>query len=198
MRTRVLVGSALGLLLLGCGDDDGSAPGTDAATGRDTSLPDVASPSHDGGREADATAGDCATNPLRTGLVAEQTGVSVDAFDCDILRRAAEAGEPDPMIVKAMIYVESRFDHTAAGCTNLPCGMPTGWTAEESGCFGLMQVVPACGGEVVAPCLLPDGHPNMTTDESSSAWATSVFNPSINIRIGIAGLAGNRAEVESL
>jgi hypothetical protein len=47
------------------------------------------------------------------------------------------------MVFKAIIYVESRFDDTSVACPNLPCGTPSGWTAAESGCFGLMQVVPA-------------------------------------------------------
>jgi soluble lytic murein transglycosylase-like protein len=133
---------------------------------------------------------------LRTGLVAEQTGISADAHDCDLVTRAAEHGEPDPMIFKAIIYVESRFDASAAACPNLPCGMPDGWTAEESGCYGLLQVVLSCGGDIVKPALLPDGHPNLTTDMSSPDWAGSIFNPAINIAIGIAGFADNRAQVE--
>lgn len=190
---RILVSSSLVVLVVACGDDDGAPSVPDAATPRDAARPgDMGSPT------GDASPATCETDPLRTGLVAQQTGVSADAFDCEILQWAAASGEPDPMIVKAMIYVESRFDHTSAGCTNLPCGMPDGWTADESGCFGLMQVVPACGGETNRPCLPPNGHPNMTTDESSGDWASSVFNPSINIRIGIAGFAGNRAEVEGL
>jgi hypothetical protein len=50
----------------------------------------------------------CATDPLETGLVAEQTGVSADIADCSILKWAAQYGEPDPMIIKAMIYGESQ------------------------------------------------------------------------------------------
>jgi hypothetical protein len=37
---------------------------------------------------------------LHTGLVAQQTGVSVDAFDCQILEWTAAYHEPDPMIFK--------------------------------------------------------------------------------------------------
>ncbi len=57
--------------------------------------------------------GTCDPDPLETGLVAEQTGVSADVADCSILKWAAQYGEPDPMIVKAMIYGESRFDYAA-------------------------------------------------------------------------------------
>jgi len=72
--------------------------------------------------------------------------------------------------------------------------MPTGWTAMESGCFGLMQIVPACNGTPDNVGLLPDGHPNMTTDMASASWATSIFNPEVNVHVGIDGLAGNRMQ----
>jgi hypothetical protein len=140
-------------------------------------------------------AGDCASDPLHTGLVAQQTGVSVDVFDCPILKWTAQYREPDPMIFKAIIYVESRFDNEAVACPNLPCGTPTGWTASESGCFGLMQIVPACAGPVTAPLLLPNGHPDLERDASAPDWASSVFDPDMNIHVGIAGIADNRAQV---
>jgi soluble lytic murein transglycosylase-like protein len=135
-------------------------------------------------------------DPLHTGLVAMQTGVSVDAFDCPILEWAAAYKEPDPMIFKAIIYVESRFDQLAVACPNMPCGVPSGWTAQEAGCYGLMQIVPACGGSPGDAGLMANGQPNMTTDMTSSGWAGSVFNPDVNIEIGISGIAGNRAQVE--
>ncbi|MBK6518839.1 MAG: hypothetical protein IPM79_13510 [Polyangiaceae bacterium] len=140
----------------------------------------------------------CATDPLETGLVAEQTGVSADIADCSILKWAAQYGEPDPMIIKAMIYGESRFDYAATGCPNLPCGVPDGWTEAEAGCYGLMQVVPACGPIADGVGLLPSGHPNLTLDTGSPEFAGSIYNPDINIHIGVAGFAGNRAEVEGL
>jgi soluble lytic murein transglycosylase-like protein len=143
-----------------------------------------------------ANAGACSPDPLHTGLTAQQTGVSVDAFDCQILEWTAKYNEPDAMIFKAIIYVESRFDDTSVACPNLPCGTPTGWTAAESGCYGLMQVVPACGGTPNGVGLLPNGHPNLTTSATSSGWAGSIFNPSINIEVGISGVADNRTQVE--
>src|SRR5262245_49467645 len=85
----------------------------------------------------------CDSDPLHTGLGAQQTGVSVDSFDCQILDATAKYGEPDAMIFKAIIYVESRFDAQAIACPNLPCGTPDGWTEAESYCYGLMQIVPA-------------------------------------------------------
>jgi hypothetical protein len=151
---------------------------------------------NDGGT-SDGESGDSGScsNSLKTGLTAQQTGVSVDAFDCQVLTWAAKYNEPDPMIFKAIMYVESRFDQLAVACPNLPCGTPTGWSAQESACFGLMQIVPACGGDPNDAGLQANGQPNLTTDMTSSAWATSIFNPDVNIEIGIAGIAGNRAQV---
>jgi hypothetical protein len=140
--------------------------------------------------------GSCSPDALKTGLVAMQTGVSVDAFDCEVLKWAHYYGEPDPMIFKAIIYVESRFVDTSVACSNDPCGIPKGWTAAESGCFGLMQVVPACHDDPDDAGLLADGHPNLTRSTSSSLWTTSIFNPDVNIEIGVSGVAGNRGAVE--
>jgi soluble lytic murein transglycosylase-like protein len=170
----------LALALVGCGGGGGGSGGGAGSTGSTgTTSP-----------------GSCDADPLHTGLVAQQTGVSVDSFDCPILEQTAKNGEPDPMIFKAIMYVESRFDQTAVACPNMPCGTPSGWSADESGCYGLMQIVPACGGTPGGAGLLPNGHPNLTTDMSSSDWATSIFNPEVNIEIGIAGVAGNRAQVK--
>jgi hypothetical protein len=138
----------------------------------------------------------CSTDPLKTGLVAKQTGVSADAFDCAILTAAAKYGEPDPMLIKAVIYGESRFDQFAVGCTNNPCGVPGGWSTSETGCFGLMQVVPACNPKAGDPWLLANGHPNLTKDPGSPDWPKSVFNPDMNVDMGVGGLADNRAQVK--
>jgi hypothetical protein len=150
-----------------------------------------------GGGPKATTAGDgsCTPDVLKTGIVAQQTGVSADAYDCQILKWTAHFKEPDPMIFKAIIYNESRFDENAVACPNLPCGTPMGWTAAESGCYGLMQVVPACGGATNQPCLLPNGHPNLTKAQTSAAWLSSVFNPDVNVEIGIGGFADNRSQV---
>ncbi|HEY3233368.1 MAG TPA: transglycosylase SLT domain-containing protein [Polyangiaceae bacterium] len=147
-----------------------------------------------GGSGATGIGPSCATDPLKTGLVAQQTNISVDAFDCQILKYTAQYNEPDAMIFKAIIYVESRFDQTSVACPNNPCGVPSGWTTAETGCFGLMQVVPACGPTPNNLGLLPNGHPNLTTDMSSSGWAGSIFNPDNNIAIGIYGVSDNRAQ----
>jgi hypothetical protein len=111
------------------------------------------------------------------------------------LEQAAAYGKPDPMIVKAIIYVECRFQYDATGCPNLPCGIPSGRTEPECYCFGLMQVVPACGG-TDGLGLLSNGHPNMSTSPGSAYWDNSIYNPQVNIEIDIAGIAGNRDQVE--
>ena len=187
MRATPLPSSLLGVccaLLLGCSVKSVPLyPGVDAATGGS-------------GGAAGGGGASCSDDPLKTGLVAQQTGVSVDAFDCAILKWSAEYKEPDPMIFKAIIYVESRFDSTAVACPNLPCGTPSGWTAAESGCYGLMQIVPACGGSPQDAGLLPNGHPDLAKDSGSADWGSSVFNPDVNVRIGIAGVAGNRTQEE--
>jgi hypothetical protein len=149
----------------------------------------------DGGFTTD---GSCDPDPLKTGLVTEQNGLSVDLYDCPILYWTAYYKEPDPMIFKAIIYVESRFEDTAVACPNLPCGVPSGWTDAESGCYGLMQVVPACHDDPDDAGLLASGQPNLTADGGSPLWSTSIFNPNINIEIGISGVAGNRAQVEKM
>jgi hypothetical protein len=156
------------------------------------------SPSNTGGSSGAGTAITCASDPLETGLVAQQTGVSVDIADCSILNWTAQYAEPDPMIVKAMIYGESRFDYAANGCPNLPCGTPQGWTEAESHCYGMMQVVPACGPIAGDVGFLANGHPNLETDPNSAGFAGSIFNPDVNIHLGVAGFAGNRAEVMGL
>jgi hypothetical protein len=60
-----------------------------------------------------------------------------------------------------------------------------------------MQVVPACGGTPGNVGLMPNGHPNLTTDMSAAGWSTSIFNPNVNVDIGIAGVSGNRAQEHS-
>ena len=97
-----------------------------------------------------------------------------------------------------MIYGESRFDYASSGFPNLPCGVPVGWTEAEAGCCGMMQVVPACGPIAEGAGLLPNGHPNLETNPNSPEFENSIFNPDVNIHIGVAGFAGNRAEVEML
>lgn len=118
--------------------------------------------------------------------------VTVDAFDCQILALTAAASEPDPMIFKAQISQESSFQVFAIS-GDTPCMPPAGWTAEESKSFGLMQLTPACGW--LRGARLADGHPNMTMDTSLPEWATSVFNPEVNIAEGIRAIVVSRGGV---
>lgn len=197
--------SVLALLLVACGSsgtggtttttsttgegDAGSAATTGTGVGGDTSM---------GGQPATSSSTGspgCDQMLLHTGLTAQQTGISVDAYDCSVLEWTAKDSEPDPMIFKAIIYVESRFDNKAVACPNDPCGVPAGWTVAEAGCYGVMQVVPACGGFKAG--LLANGHPDLVSDPASSDWPNSIFNPEIGIELGIGGIAFNRSQVKA-
>jgi hypothetical protein len=141
-------------------------------------------------------AGACASDPLKTNLPPLFNGNSVDSYDCPILTYTATYGEPDAMVFKAIIYVESRFQFDAVGCTgNGPCCPAKGWTASECACLGAMQTGPACSSSSTLG-LLPSGHVDLDKDPTSPDWANSVFNPVVNIELGIAGIAGNRAQVK--
>jgi hypothetical protein len=100
------------------------------------------------------------------------------------------------MIFKAMTKVESNFEYTAVGCTqNGPCCPEVGWTADECACLGVMQNGPECGASSGLG-LLPNGHPNMETDPSCADFTNSVFNPVVNIEIGISRVARNRERMK--
>jgi hypothetical protein len=114
--------------------------------------------------------------------------MGTDAYDCTLLALAQMYGDPDPMMAKAQIAVESGFNVLATS-PDSPCGSPQGWTDAESKSFGLIQVTPACGEESGA--LLPSGHPNMDTDMQSPLWATSVFNPAVNLDAGMQSITGS-------
>ena len=148
------------------------------------------SPNGDGGHVTNPTT--CDPDPMRTGMT---DYAHTDDYDCLLLQLTQKYNEPDAMIFKAIIYAESRFDNQAAACDNHPCEIPPGWTAAESRCFGLMQIVLACSPKTGDLGLLPDGHPNLTTDPTSSLWDTSIYNPAVNIERGIAGIADNRQQV---
>ena len=136
--------------------------------------------------------GPCDPDPLRTNLPPLWNGNSVDMDDCPILEFTAKYNEPDAMIFKAIIYVESRFQYDAVGCTgNGPCCPEIGWTAAECACLGTMQNGPECGA-TSGPGLLPSGRPNMQTDPNCVEFDNSVFNPAVNIHIGISIVASNR------
>ena len=117
-------------------------------------------------------------------------------YDCPILRFTAKYNEPDAMIFKAIAYVESRFQYDAVGCTgNSGCCPQRGWSGAECGCLGAMQTGPVCQGTSTLG-LLPDGHVDLETNPGASDWPSSVFNPEVNIDLGLAGIAGNRAQLE--
>ena len=137
----------------------------------------------DGGAGGTVGAGCPASDPLNT------KNAKVDAYDCAVLAESTKWGMPDPMIVKSQIQQESSFDVFAVSGDS-PCGIKQGWTDAESKSFGLIQTTPACGEAKSA--LLPNGHPNLTMDMQSPLWATSVFNPTINLNEGV------KTDVDSL
>lgn len=106
-----------------------------------------------------------------------------DQFDSYIINASNHYGIADKLMVKSLIMQESSFDIFTIS-SDSPCGVPDGWTDQESKSFGLTQVTPACG-EVGAT------RPNLTTDENSPSWATSLFNPEFNINQGVKELSDN-------
>jgi len=159
-----------------------------------------ATSSNDGGDQdggmTSVDAGPCHADPLKTGLPALFNGNSVDMYDCIILRLTAQHSEPDAMIFKAIIYVESRFQYDSVGCTNnTGCCPQKNWSGAECGCLGAMQAGPSCQSTSTLG-LLPDGHVDLETNQSASDWSNSVFNPEVNIDLGIGGIAFNRSQVK--
>ena len=183
-------GSGGGLGSAGVGSPVPSGSGASSYSSMpEASVADDAS--HDASDKADAPveasaspASACVAwaDPLKTG------DARVDGNDCILLDLAAKYGHPDPMMVKAQIQLESGFNVLAIS-PDSPCGVPAGWTDPESKSFGLIQVTPACGEAQSAR--LPDGHPNLETDMQSPMWATSVFNPSINLDEGFQTIVGS-------
>ncbi|HVY49147.1 MAG TPA: hypothetical protein VHB21_24825, partial [Minicystis sp.] len=153
--------STLGVALLaclvaagGCGGGAGGGGGGHGASGGGGSTPSSSATG-----STSSGAGSCDPDTLKTGLPVLFNGDSVDSADCPILEFTAKYGEPDAMIFKAIIYVESRFQYDAVGCTgNSGCCPQYGWAGEECGCLGLMQTGPVCGSSNGLG-LLPNGHP---------------------------------------
>jgi len=107
-----------------------------------------------------------------------------DQFDSYIINATKKYNITDQMmIVKSMILQESDFN-TSAISSDIPCGVPSDWTDEESRSFGLMQVTPACFDDSETP-------PNLTTDRNSPNWENSWFNPEYNINQGVKKLSEN-------
>jgi hypothetical protein len=164
---------------VGCGGSTSISAGEPMEAGTNGSVDSAAADA------VDDSAPPC-TDPLRT------REPQRDLYDCEILKATAEASEPDPMIFKAEIELESAYDRFATSA-DAPCGIRSGWSDAECKSFGLMQLTPACGYLMEAS--LPDGHPNLTRDELGPEWATSVYNPSLNIRAGVRALEANRQDV---
>jgi short-subunit dehydrogenase len=162
------------------------------ACGGGSSSPKGDAPPHppDGGM--------CNPDPLLTNLTPLFNGNSVDMYDCPILTFTAKYAEPDAMVFKAIMYVESRFQYDSVGCTgNTGCCPQYGWSGNECGCLGAMQTGPSCGGSNTLG-LLANHHPDLSTDPSSPDWANSCFNPMVNTELGVAGIAGNRMQVKQM
>jgi soluble lytic murein transglycosylase-like protein len=125
---------------------------------------------------------------LKSDLIA--TGdPAYDQFDSYIINASNHYSIADKLMVKSLIMQESHFDMFLIS-SDSPCGVPDGWTDQESKSFGLTQVTPACG-EV-------DGsRPNLTTDRNSPNWATSLFNPEFNINQGVSELSRTLLLMES-
>ena len=71
---------------------------------------------------------------------------------------------------------------------------PVGWSGDECGCLGVMQNAPECGA-TSGPGLRSDGHPNMERDPDCAEFSNSVFNPAVNIEIGISRFSRIRARM---
>jgi hypothetical protein len=179
-RAALLFAAPFALALAGCSSgSDANTNGSDSGAPFDAAL--------DGGA--------CASDPLKTSLPPLFNGNSVDAYDCAILSLTAKYHEPDAMIFKAIVYVESRFQSDAIGCTsNSGCCPARGWSDPECACLGVMQSGPSCNGTSTLG-LLADGHVDLEKDPGAADFGNSVFNPTVAIELGIAGIAGNRAQV---
>jgi peptidoglycan/xylan/chitin deacetylase (PgdA/CDA1 family) len=113
----------------------------------------------------------------------------VDQFDSYIINASNHYGITDKLMVKSLIMQESDFDIFLIS-SDIPCGVPNGWTDQESRSFGLTQVTPACGEAGTS-------RPNLTTDKNSPNWATSFFNPEFNINQGVKELSRSLALMKS-
>lgn len=191
----LLLGAAC---LPACGSDDKGGSGL-AGAGATAGAGGAGGTGGVSGAGASAGTGGapCDPDPLETHLEPLWNGNSVDMYDCQILKFTAKYAEPDAMIFKAIVYVESRFQYDAVGCTgNTQCCPQWGWAGSECGCLGAMQTGPSCGGTSTLG-LLPDNHVNLETDPHSAGWSNSVFNPEVNIELGIGGIAYNRAQAKA-
>ncbi len=202
--------SALGASLLVATACNGSTAGTGgggaASTGNAWAAP--RRPARRVGGSFPVDAGSCATDLLHTGPPRPcSTTTRSTRTTALILEFTAKYHEPDAMIFKAIIYVESRFQYDAVGCTgNSNCCPQRGWTGAECGCpgsdadravvrpFGTSQQ----GCTASDPRLAPE-RPRRPGDGARRPpdWSNSVFNPAVNIDLGVAGIACNRAQAKA-
>ena len=112
-----------------------------------------------------------------------------DQFDPYIIRASDYYRITDKIMIKSLIMQESHFDMFSIS-QDSPCGIPEGWTDQESKSFGLTQVTPACGEA-------GGSRPNLTTDRNSPSWATSLFNPEFNINQGVKELSQHLLLIKS-
>ncbi|HVU51864.1 MAG TPA: hypothetical protein VHL80_14305, partial [Polyangia bacterium] len=162
---------------------DGGAGSGAAGSSHDAATTSPVDAHADSGAACTAAADPLKTNSTRN-----------DAYDCTLLEVSARYGHPDPMMVKAQVAQESSFQVFSIS-PDSPCGTHAGWTDAESKSFGLIQVTPACGEATAA--LLPDGHPNLTMDMTSAMWATSVFNPTLNLGEGVKSITGSLKQLRA-
>jgi len=120
-------------------------------------------------------------DPLATGIK------GTDDHDCLLIDLAQRYRHPDAMLVKAQVQQESVFNLFATS-SDIPCNIPTGWTKAESKSFGLIQITPACNE--ATSISLANGHPNLTQDQMSALWETSVYNPARNLEEGFDTIVG--------
>ncbi len=115
------------------------------------------------------------------------TGIAkYDQFDTLIIDAVNKYGFPDALVIKAVEEDESFFDPFSVS-TDTPCGIPSGWTSAQSRSYGLLQITPTCDYQVFLNkgLLLSTGKPNLITYTTSPLWATSVFNPTLNIDFAV-------------
>ena len=140
-----------------------------------------------------------AAPPPPSGTELTTGNVNEDVYDDLIIQYCTLHGHPNPRIIKCQVKWESDqiFDPFCTSA-DTPCGIFPGWTSLESRSFGLLQVTPACGESGNGRMLLANGHPNMTTSSASTLWGGSVYNPSLNLDIGIGAITGGYDYFKSL
>lgn len=102
-----------------------------------------------------------------------------DQYDQVILSAALKYGV-DPLLIKSQIAQESYFNSLAVSPDD-PCGVVLQNGIDVGHSYGLMQVTPACSTWFAKE---PDGTIDLTTDQSSTQWSISAFNPEYNIYSG--------------